>query len=117
MVFNLRNGKSFVVVLNGAATVRDVITKINSAGNNKGQLVASFDEAKQQLVLTDTTTAADPVISASTSVTQTGSPVFYRRNGGTAIAVPFQQTTTDLKFALRVGTQSERFFVTVAGKN
>ena len=117
LVINLRNDKSFVVVLNGAVTVRDVITKINSAGNNKGQLIASFDEAKQQIVLTDTTTVAT-AISASTSVTQTGSPVFYRRNGGTAVAVPFQETNSEeLNFALRIGTLSERIFVTVASKD
>ena len=56
LLFTLRNGSSFVVVLNGATTVKDVIDKINNAGNNKGKLVASFDEAKQQIKLTDTTT-------------------------------------------------------------
>ena len=93
LLFNLRNGQSFVVVLNGATKVQDIIDKINSAGNNNGKLIASFDEAKQQFVLTDKTTPADPVISASTSVTQTGSPVFYRRNGGTAVAAPVSTST------------------------
>ena len=83
--------------------------------DNNGKLVASFDEAKQQLVLTDKTTAVAST-SLSTSVTQTGSPVFYRRDGGTAVAPPLNDNSEALNFALRVGTLNERFFVTVASK-
>ena len=114
--FTLRDSTNFTVSLNGAAKVQDILDKINNATGNGGKLVASFDEAKQQFVFTDKTTPTEAT-SAATSVTQTGSPVFYGREGGTAVAAPKSgaATTTDLNFALRVGTLSERFFVTVAG--
>ena len=102
--------------MNGATKVQDILDKINNATGNGGKLVASFDEAKQQFVFTDKTTPTEAT-SAATSVTQTGSPVFYGREGGTPVAVPKSGAATSetLNFALRVGTLSERFFVTVVG--
>ena len=78
----------------GAAKVQDILDKINNATGNGGKLVASFDEAKQQFVFTDKTTPTEAT-SAATSVTQTGSPVFYGREGGTAVAAPKSGAATD----------------------
>jgi hypothetical protein len=113
--FTLRDGSVITVSLHGIVKVKDLIDRINTAEGNDGKLVAAFDEAKQQLQFTDTT-SADAGTSASTSVTQTGSPVFYRRDGGTAVSAPLGESET-LNFALRVGTENERFFVTVEGKD
>ena len=114
--FTLRDSTTFTVSLVGATKVQDILDKINNAAGNGGKLVASLDEAKQQFVFTDKTTPTEAT-SAATSVTQTGSPVFYGREGGTAVAAPKSgaATSEDLNFALRVGTLSERFFVTVVG--
>jgi len=74
---------------------------------------------KQQLVLTDTTTPT-AATSAATSVTQTGSPVFYRRDGGTPVAPPPMRRDSHLgglDFALQVGSEAARVFVHVASKD
>ncbi|MDP2375510.1 hypothetical protein, partial [Reyranella sp.] len=116
--FTLRDGSLINVGLNGATTLQQVLDKINTAGKPAGvvKLEAQFDAVTHALKLIDHTTVG--VTQLATATTQTGSPVFYTRNGGTAVAAPKSGAATSeaLDFALRAGTTSERVFVSLAAK-
>ena len=114
--FTLRDGSTFRVSLNGATKVQDILDKINNATGNGGKLVASFDEAKQQISVygQDDADGGDERFHLGDADRE---PCVLPQGRGDCGSGPRPHgvVTETLNFALRVGTLRERVFVTVEG--